>query len=445
MFLLAQDEEIEQLINRFTSQPAHGVAVQQLELLLREALRKPANELIGVLLQNAASQIDQNYQPKPGECWKGTFPIEVHGVFGSFQVWRDYYYDASSKRGRHPADAALGLEGACTPALTKLVCYEGAEAESFLNAQEHLQNTGAIQIDPRQVQRIVQHMGASLHAWPRREAKPEPCNAPILYVSADATGVPMRKAILAGRKGKQPDGSAKTQSANMACVFTQHTRDEEGRPIRDYESTTYVGGMDNVEELGLLLRKEALRRGSATAKEIVVLIDGAACLETLGKINFPGCTQIVDFYHAMEHLDALIDLLLGKEHPDHKKQYSRWTKRLLKDGVNDIVAQARQMSEGKASAQAVEKALGYFIRNTARMQYGSFRKKGYFIGSGVIEAGCKTLVGKRCKQSGMFWSQKGVANIISLRCILRSRQWDAFWKTRANQLAALNDSLPLAA
>lgn len=79
------------------------------------------------------------------------------------------------------------------------------------------------------------------------------------------------------------------------------------------------------------------------------------------------------------------------------------------------------------------------------MQYGTFRKKGYFIGSDVIEAGCKTLVGKRCKQSGMFWSEIGASNIISLRCIPRRRQWDAFWKARANELAALNDCLPLAA
>ena len=433
------------MISRFTGQNTNGVAVQQLELLLREALRKPANELIGVLLQNAASQIDQNFQPKPGECWKGTFPIEVHGIFGSFRVWRDYYYDASSKLGHHPADAALGLEDACTPALTQLVCYEGAEAESYQSAQQHLQNTGAIQIDPRQVQRIVQHMGSALQVWPRREVKPEPCNAPIMYVSADATGLPMRKALLAGRKGKQPDGSAKTQAANAGCVFTQHTRDEKGRPIRDHESTTYVGTMDNVEELGLLLRKEALRRGSGTAKEIVVLIDGALCLENLGRINFPGCTQIVDFYHAMEHLETLVGVLLSKEHPDHEKQYSRWTKLLLKDGVNKIIDQARQMSQGKACASAVESALNYFIHNTARMQYATFRKKGYFIGSGVIEAGCKTLVGKRCKQSGMFWSESGASNIIGLRCILRSRQWDAFWKSRANELAALNDCLPLAA
>jgi hypothetical protein len=322
---------------------------------------------------------------------------------------------------------------------------EGADENSFQKAQTHLKETGAIEIEARQIQRIIQQVGPAAGAWAKRDEKPEPCDAPIMYVSADGTGVPMRKAELAGRKGKQPDGAAKTQQSNLGCVFTQHTRDEKGRPIRDYNSTTYVGGMDNVEDLGLNLRREALRRGSATAGKVVVLIDGALCLETLGKINFPGCLQIVDFYHAMEHLDDLADALLGKTHPDHKKQYRRWTKLLLKNGVEKIIAQAREQSSGQACAQAVEEALKYFVRNIARMQYGTFRKAGYFIGSGVIEAGCRTVVGARCKQSGMFWSKTGAANILSMRCIIQSRQWDAFWKKRANDLAATNDCLPLAA
>jgi hypothetical protein len=318
--------------------------------LLRAALRNPANELVGFLLQQAATRFDQSYQPKPGESWKGSFPLQITCLFGSFTVWRNYYYDSHSKQGHHPADAALGLEGACTPALTRLICMEGADENSFQKAQTHLKETGAIEIEARQIQRIIQQVGPAAAAWAKRDEKPEPCDAPIMYVSADGTGVPMRKAELAGRKGKQPDGAAKTQQSNLGCVFTQHTRDEKGRPMRDYNSTTYVGGMDNVEDLGLNLRREALRRGSATAGKVVVLIDGSLCLETLGKINFPGCLQIVDFYHAMEHLDALDDALLSKTHPDHKKQYRRWTKLLLKNGVEKIIAQAREQSSGQERA-----------------------------------------------------------------------------------------------
>lgn len=156
-------------------QTPSGIVVQQLELLLRAALRNPANELIAFLLQQAANQIDQSYQPKPRECWKGSFPLQVNGIFGSFTVWRDYYYyDRSSCRGHHPADAALGLERACTPALTRLVCYEGAEGESFQAAQEHLQETGGIEMDPRQIQRIIQAMGRRPEVGPSGKPHPNP-------------------------------------------------------------------------------------------------------------------------------------------------------------------------------------------------------------------------------------------------------------------------------
>lgn len=86
---------------------------------------------------------------------------------------------------------------------------------------------------------------------------------------------------------------------------------------------------------------------------------------------------------------------------------------------------------GTARAEAVEKELGYFVRNVQRMQYGTFRSRGFFIGSGVIEAGCKTIIGARCKQSGMFWGEPGAENILALRCISASRRLNDFWKTRA--------------
>ena len=126
-------------------------------------------------------------------------------------------------------------------------------------------------------------------------------------------------------------------------------------------------------------------------------------------------------------------------------QKGRWTKLLLKDGVHKIIAQARAEASGKPCQAAVEKELHYFDHNAGRMLYGTYRKEGYFIGSGVIEAGCKTVIGARCKQSGMFWSRPGAGNILALRCLKSGNTWETFWKTRANAPSALNKSLPLAA
>jgi len=135
---------------------------------------------------------------------------------------------------------------------------------------------------------------------------------------------------------------------------SRFSRDKDGHPIRDHESTTYVSSFETAEDFGLILRKEALRRGSGTAKKIIVLLDGAESLENLGRINFPGCLQIVDFYHAMEHLDQLLEALWGKEDPKFKQQYRRWTKWLLKDKVQKIIDQAREWSVGRACEATVE-------------------------------------------------------------------------------------------
>lgn len=432
-------------MTRFCSQGPHGAGVQQLERLVRVAIFQSANELVGFLLQEAADKIDAGYEPKRGQHRKGRVRLEAQGMFGRFVLWRDYYYAPRTQLGHYPADAALGLEIGYTPALARLICLEAVDEQSFEKAQEHLRETGGIDISAQQIQRVIQRVGAGAQQWQERETQPQPCDAPIMYVSGDGTGVPLRPEELAGRKGKQADGSAKTRQVYLGCVFTQHKQDDKGHPMRDHDSTTYVATLGTVEEFWLILRKEARRRGSGTAGKIILLLDGASGLANQGRINFPGCLQIVDFYHAMEHLKKLLEALHGKGHPDFKQHYGRWTKLLLKDGVQKIIEQARQSSVETNCQEAVESALHYFVTNVERMQYGTFRKQGYFIGSGVIEAGCKTVVGSRCKQSGMFWSQTGAENILRLRCIKLSRSWENFWKCRANTHAAQNDLLPLAA
>ena len=404
--------------------------------------------MVGWLLQQAVDRIDQAYQPKPGETFKGRDPLQVQGMFGRFPLDRDYYYHPAKEQGHYPADDALGLEGSYTPALTKLLCLEGADEPTYLKAERHLEQTGGISVSARQIQRVVQRVGVAAQQWQERPAPPAQCErrrVPILYVSADGTGIPMVPEELAGRKGKQADGTAKTRQVYLGCVFTQHRVDEQGRPVRDWDSTTYLSSFKSIDAFGPLLRQEALRRGMGSADQVVLLIDGANGLENMGRQNFKDAVQIVDFYHALEHAGLVLVALLGKDHPDHKKRLGRWAKKLLQDKVQSLIEETRQECAGKPQAPAVEEALHYFVNNVSRMQYGTFRAAGYFIGSGVVEAGCKTVIGGRCKQSGMFWSEPGAENILALRCIHSSRRLDQFWKYRLNARAALNDCLPLAA
>lgn len=433
----------------FQGQAPTGLAVQQLEVLVRTAIFKPANAVVGCLLQAAAEAVDRAYVPKPGQQRKGRHVLQVQGMFGSFPLNRDYYYHEGKQQGHCPADAALGLEGSYTPALARLMGLEGADEGSYQKAESQLAETGGIAVSARQIQRLVQQVGQAAQVWQEREVQPAECEGlqtPVFYVSADGTGAPMRKAALAGRAGKQPDGSARTRQVYLGCVFTQHRVDEQNHPVRDWESTTYVSSLASIDQFGPVLRREALRRGLGSAATVVVLIDGAEGLEHMGHDCFAGCLQIVDFYHALDQAGDVLEALLGsKTHPAYPARQSRWAKLLLKNGVEKLIVQTRQEAAACNRAQAVEKELGYFVRNVARMQYGTFRQQGLFIGSGVIEAGCKTVIGSRCKQSGMFWSLPGAENILALRCVHASRRLDGFWKYRLNQRAARNDALRLAA
>jgi len=79
----------------------------------------------------------------------------------------------------------------------------------------------------------------------------------------------------------------------------------------------------------------------------------------------------------------------------------------------------------------LEREIGYFEKNKDRMRYNEFRRQGLFVGSGVVEAGCRTVIGQRLKQSGMHWTVKGANSIIALRCCFLSNRWEDFWEYRA--------------
>ena len=444
---MAQNEEIQALIDRFAATAPTGEAVQRLEGLVRTAIFKPAAALVGFLLQAAAERIETAYRPTPGEVCKGIVALQVQCLFGTFPLRRLYYYHPGKKCGHYPADAGLGLEVSYTPALARLIGLEGADG-IYEKAQLHLREAGGIEVEARQIHRVVERIGPDAHAWqqarqitpPAAPAIAKVAPAPIMYVSADGTGIPMRRSDLIGRKGKQPDGSAKTRQVYLGCVFTQHGRDEKRHPVRDYNSTSYVSHLGPISEFSPMLRREALRRGMGKATHVVILIDGAEGLECMGRDYFPGCAQIVDFYHAMEHASHVLAAWLGSnEHPDFKARLHQWAKTLLKNGVDKLVTQARLEAQGTPKAAAVEEALGYFIRNAHRMQYRTFRKAGFFIGSGVVEAGCKTVIGSRCKQSGMHWGVPGAQHVLALRCVQASGHLADFWKhrleTRAKPLA----------
>jgi hypothetical protein len=406
----------------------------------REALLSVGLQLFGPLLQERADQIDREFAPRPGQRFIGRRPLGVDTLFGTTVLRRDYYLGECG--GHCPSDAALGLEGSATPALARVICRAAAQ-QPYGAASRDLAEYGAIQVDERQIQRVAQRLGPAVAPWLESlPALSQP--VPILYVSCDGTGTPMRASELKGRRGKQADGSAKTREVKLGAVFTQHRTDAEGSPVRDLDSTTYVASYAPAPEFSLLLRAEARRRGVGQAAQVIFLSDGAAWAEDIGEACFFGSVSILDFYHACERLHELSELLGGV---DSAARTSRWRKLLLKDRVGKVIEQARllQAQAPEADQPALDQQIGFLRRHRARMSYGTYRRNGWFIGSGVVEAGCKNVVGKRLKQSGMFWSESGAAAVLNFRTLLLSSRFDQFWCDRSNSAAARNNSLALAA
>ena len=308
--------------------------------------------------------------------------------------------------------------------------------ESFGEAAEDLLVYGAIRVDPKDDERVAEQMGRLIDDWMREQASaavlgvPQDAGLktiPTLYIALDGTGAPMRQSEVAGRKGKGEDGRARTREVKLGCVFTQTTLDEEGNPRRDPDSTSYVGAIESSADFGQRLYAEAVRRGLKRADRTAVLSDGAEYNAKIAQEHFPDAPHILDFYHAKEHLSDFVkdNTPHAPNGPFHQECYGLMDEGRIEELLDRMLTGLPRSGPRRALGL---KAINYFAERKEQMRYGEFRRQGFFVGSGVIEAGCKTLIGKRLKQSGMFWSVAGANAIIAARCCLYSGRFEQFWE-----------------
>lgn len=343
---------------------------------------------------------------------------------------------------RYPADEELDVvDTTRSPGVRRMMTRAG-NSSTFKEGATDLQIYAEIKVSPKDVERVAEKTGEDMENWAREEREQlwsleEPPGhrktTPVQYVCYDGTGVPMVKKELKGRKGKQKDGTALTREAKLGCVFTQTTTDENGRPIRDPDSTSFVGAIETSEEFGGRIYAEAVRRGLWDAKEVVVLGDGAEWIWNVANEHFPNATQIIDLYHAKEHVSDLCKLLFSPQQSEVKKYRKRWWSYLKQGKIVTITKQATELmsAQPEERREEAQKEIAYLNKNAERMRYLKFRRRGLFIGSGVVEAGCKSVIGHRLKQSGMEWSLRGANAMISLRCSMASNRFDDYWEQRA--------------
>ena len=365
---------------------------------------------------------------------------ELRTILGRVAYDRSRFLCPACRATRYPGDEAMDVVGTTrSPGLRRMMARAGSQS-TFKDGREDLRIYAGLDVSAKDVERVAEGIGQQMESWSERERQetlsreehPEPeKDIPVMYVSYDGTGVPMTRPELAGVKGKQPDGTAKTREAKLGCVFIQTSVDEEGYPIRDPDTTTFVGAIETAETFGWRIYGEARRRGVAGARRVVVLGDGAEWVKNLAEMHFPQAISIIDLYHAREHVSLLCRILFGSNEKRMERRRQRWWGNLDAGQVEKIILQARHVLPDDPELRKTAVAeIQYLDKNKERMRYAEFRAQGLFVGSGVVEAGCKTVIGQRLKQSGMEWTIRGANAIIALRCMMKSNRLEDYWESR---------------
>jgi len=374
--------------------------------------------------------------------YKGMRSRPILTVVGWARIDRPYYLCPVCHTGQFPADVALDIDKTdFSPGVRRMLAAVGGVAP-FAQGRDQIQLLAGLEVTAKTVERTAESIGKDIEIRQQKDIQsakqlrlPAVAGPPIpcLYIQMGGTQVFVVKTETEGRASRTPGQPARTRECKLGAVFTQTTVDDQGRPLRDDDSTTYVGAIETAEEFGLRIYTEAWNRGWDRATIRVVMGDGSHWIWNLADQHFPGALQIVDLYHAREHLWDLA----RKLHPADAAAQQRWLMRKL-DGLENgkiekLATALRKLADGEQNPElgrAIRIEAEYFDSNSDRMRYPEFRKQNLFVGSGVIEAGCKTVIGSRLKQSGMFWTVRGANAIIVLRCCLLNGELEDFWAAR---------------
>ncbi len=371
---------------------------------------------------------------------KGLRTTQLLCLLGWVRFERSLYVCPRCGKTRYPGDEELDIVGTSrSPGVRRQVTRLGAK-ETFEQVSVDLAELAGLALCRKEAERIAEAQGDRIEAWMSQErqvlrsAQPAagtPKTIERLYIELDGTGIPMVPHETLGRKGKQPDGTAKTREAKVGCVFTQTLFDEEGRPVRDPASTSFVSAIESAADFGWRLYAEAVRRGLFQARCVVALGDGAEWVKNIVRHHFPMARFIMDYYHGSEHIGELARALFERDSKRASALRERWTDLLWEGSVEEIVEQATAClpRDPRANPDA-RKQIAYLLKNKEHMRYAQYRGEGLFIGSGVVEATCKNLVGQRFKQSGMEWTVRGANAVLAARTACLSNRFEEYWENR---------------
>lgn len=365
----------------------------------------------------------------------------VRTLLGAIEVARGYYHCGTCKHGFAPLDTQLGVSGtSLSPGLARACALAGAEMPYAKSGEFITCVTGLDLASTSTLARATRTQGvrardliAAEHAAavPNPVAAASPGGPDLCYIVVDGTGAPMLPSECQGRSGKD-GGRAGTREVKIGCFFTQTDRDPiTGDPMQDPGSASYISTFEPAATFGAHTKAEYHRRRFDQIRQPIVLGDGAKWIWNIAEQQFPAATQIVDYFHAREHLADLVKILtpvLGdpvafeRDLIDHLDLGNTTA---IAETINDLDLATTAPDLAKPAATEV----GYFTGNHHRMQYADFKANGYYIGSGPVEAACNTIVKQRAKRAGMHWTIQGLDPVLALRTLYQSKREELLWPT----------------
>ena len=413
---------IEQLKDVFSEE----FTLVQHDLGKMEHLMKQKMQLLGqALLQRLVDSQKNGYQGTSIPCGCGGSikfvqhrSRDVHTLFGWIKVERAYYYCPDCGYSYVPYDIASGLgSGQLSPGLADACCLLTAD-DSFRQTSQKIEQLFGQKVSDNTIERVVQQVGSVVLRQQKQQLEDffESREFPTAVVS------PNRLYIAAdGTTAHEVDG---WHEVKIGSIYWQNG---------DFNSDKrYVACFDNSQVFGWQLWLEACKCGLRGAKEVVYLGDGAGWIRSEHESHFRKATFIIDWYHLEEHVWNCGKMLLG----EGTKATSRWVAKvlaLLWDGwtkkvLDYLTKQRKRYRAGKL--KAIDDLYHYISVNEEQMRYDVFRSKGYQIGSGAAEGACKSVVGKRLKQSGMIWTRLGSSSVLALRLVWLNGRWEQLWKSK---------------
>jgi len=423
-------EELEELAARIARElvaerlPDEEMTLEQMEEALAEVKRELGERLQRAWIERQEPQSES--RPACGRCgararfveWRARLLVTRHG---ECTFPRRYYHCAACREGFAPLDRRLGLDGHATSPRVRVWAAELGSEGAFLQGLQRLTTFTDVRISESTLTRLAVEVGGRLRhaelaeadqilageAIPRRTSwRPE-----RLYLSLDGAMAPLREAWR--RDGSLGElqccwGECKT----AVCYETR--LDARGKPV--VARRQYTATLEPVSTFERLVAALAYHCGSDQAKEKAVLADGQAYNWRIAEELFPEARQILDWYHASEHLHQVARICLGEEGEAAKHWVLARQAELMRDAVAVVSQAIRALPAPSEEAAGVREATwSYVEHNAERMRYGTFVKAGFQIASGVMEAACKTVVHQRLDQSGMHWRRETAEAVVALR------------------------------